>query len=269
MEGGITMFKTKEAIYYYFNGFENLQQQDVDDMVGIINTIKESGNKERYPVAQELYEIIVYIKNQRINDPIKNVSTADISHFIGNYGMVHEWHWKLEDYNEKILHEILNNRRDDSGGYLLDVNEQLKRFEDAYNKFKVLTGREVVLAIVRNIHKWKEFQNLKEKLKGYDINYLSSEFGEGLTPEDAYGKDNWKHFMEKVQHNIRTPEDTWVGDYYSTILEGIENSNYYHMSYILEQYNKGNLENDLDIKIVLMLDGLLFNTRIRQLMRDR
>lgn len=263
------MFQTKEANYYYFKGIESLQQQDVDDMVSIINTIKESGNKERYPVAQELYEIIVYIKYQGLNEPIKNVTTADISHFIDNYGMVHEWHWMFEDYNKKILYEILNNRINDSGRYLLDVNEQLKRFEDAYNKFKVLTGREVVVAIVRNIHKEQDSERLKDKLKGYDINYQSSEFGEGLTPEEAYGKDKWKHFMEKVRHNIRTPEDTWVGDYYRIVLEGIENRNYYHMSYILEQYNKGNLENDLYIKIVLMLDGLLFNTRIKQLMRDR
>ena len=262
------MFKTKEAIYYYFKGFENLQQQDMDDMVSIIKTIKESGNKEQYPVAQELYEIIVYVKYQGIIEPTKHVSTADISHFIGNYGMVHEWHWKLEDYNEKILHEILNNRRNDSGGYLLDVNEQLKRFEDVYNKFKVLTGREVVVAIVRNIHKEQDIQRLKEQLKGYDINYLSSDFGKGITPEEAYGKDNWKPFMEKAQQNIRTSGSLWGIDYYSRVIEGIENRNYYHMSYILEQYNKGNLENDLDKKVVLMLEGLLYSMRLKQMMRD-
>lgn len=262
------MFQTKEANYYYFMGFENLQQQDVDDMLSIIKTIKKSGNKERYPAAQELYEIIVYIKYQSFIEPTNNVSTADISHFIGNYGMVHEWDGMFENYNEQILHEILNNRKNDRGRYLFDANEQLKRFEDAYNKFKELTGREVEVAIVRNIHKGKDFQRLKEKLKGYDINYQSSEFGEGLTPEDAYGKDNWKHFMEKVQHHIRTQEDKWVRDYYSTIKEGIENRNYYRMSYILEQYNKGNLENDLDKKLELMLEGILFNIRIKQMMRD-
>lgn len=256
------MFQTKEAIYYNFKGFENLQQQDVDDMVSIINTIKESGNKERYPVAQELYDIIVYIKCHGFIEPTNNVSTADIIHFIGNYGMVHEWDGMFEYYNEHILHEILNNRKNDSGRYLFDANEQLKRFEYAYNKFKVLTGREVVVAIVRNIHKEQDIQRLKEKLKGYDINYISSDFGEGVTPEEAYGKDNWKPFMEKAQHHISS------GDYYSTVIEGIENRNYYHMSYILEQYNKGNLENDLDKKVVLMLEGLLYNMRLKQLMRD-
>lgn len=256
------MFKTKEAIYYYFKGFENLQQQDMDDMVSIIKTIKESETKERYQVAQELYDIIVYIKNQGIIEPTNNVSTADISHFIGNYGMVHEWDGMFEGYNELILHGILNSKKNDRGGYLHDVNEQLKRFEDAYNKFKLLTGREVVVAIVRNIHKEQDSGSLKELLKGYDINYLSSDFGEGITPEEAYGKDNWKPFMEKAQHRIGSR------DYYSIVIEGIENRNYYHMSYILEQYNKGNLENDLGKKIVLMLDGLLYNIRLKQLMRD-
>lgn len=263
------MFQTKEAIYYYFKGFENLQQQDVDDMVSIIKTIKKSGNKERYPVAQELYDIIVYVKYHVFIETINIVSMFDISHFIGNYGMVHEWDGMFEDYNEQILHEILNNRRNDRGRYLFDANEQLKRFEDAYNKFKLLTGREVVVAIVRNIHKEQNSESLKEKLKGYDINYQSSEFGEGLTPEDAYGKDKWKPFMEKAQQHIRTSGNLWGNGYYSTVIEGIENRNYYHMSYILEQYNKGNLENDLDKKIVLMHEGLLFNIRIKQLMRDR
>ena len=257
------MFKTKEAIYYYFKGFENLQQQDMDDMVSIIKTIKESETKERYQVAQELYDIIVYIKNQGIIEPTNNVSTADISHFIGNYGMVHEWDGMFEQYNELILHGILNSKKNDRGGYLHDVNEQLKRFEDAYNKFKLLTGREVVVAIVRNIHKEQDSGSLKELLKGYDINYLSSDFGEGITPEEAYGKDNWKPFMEKAQHHISSSSD-----YYSIVIEGIENRNYYHMSYILEQYNKGNLENDLGKKVVLMLDGLLYNMRLKQMMRN-
>lgn len=255
------MFQTKEANYYYFKGIESLQQQDVDDMVSIINTIKESGNKERYPVAQELYEIIVYIKYQGLNEPIKNVPTSYISYFIGNYGMVNEWGGMFEYYNEQILHEILNNRRHDSGRYLFDANERLKRFEDAYNKFKVLTGREVVVGIVRNIHKEQDSGRLKEMLKGYDINYLSSDFGKGITPEEAYGKDNWIPFMEKAQHHKSR------SNYYSTAIEGIGNRNYYHMSYILEQYNQGNLENDLSKKIVLMLEGLLYSMRLKQLMR--
>ena len=262
------MFQTKEAIYYYFKGFENLQQQDVDDMVSLIKIIKESGTKERYQVAQELYEILVYTRNYVYIEPTNNVPMPDISHFIGNYGMVHEWDNMFENYNEHILHEILNSRKNDRGRYLHDVNEQIKRFEDAYNKFKVLTGREVVVAIVRNIHKEQVSVSLKGLLKGYDINYLSSDFGEGITPEEAYGKDNWKPFMEKAQQNIRTSWSIWGIDYYSRVIEGIENRNYYHMSYILEQYNKGNLENDLGKKVVLMLDGLLYNMRLKQMMRD-